>query len=294
MTTMRFSLAESMIEPSMYVPLVQAAEAAGFDSFVVPDSICYPAESDATYPYNDDGTREFLEGKPFIEPFALIPWLAGVTEAIRFTTFVVKLPIRQPVLVAKQVSSIGVISGGRFGFGVGTSPWPEDYLVTGTEWRKRGARMNEMIEIVNGLQSGEYFEFHGEFYDVPAVKLCPVPVPRVPILVGGHSAMALERAGRLGDGWMHGGGDAEELARMMGVVNESRQRHGRSDEHFEVHAISLDAYTAEGIERLEAAGVTDVIVGFRDAYQAGPDTQTLEEKIGALQWYADEIMARVR
>ncbi|MCY4493691.1 MAG: TIGR03619 family F420-dependent LLM class oxidoreductase [Acidimicrobiaceae bacterium] len=291
---MRFSYAESMIDPTLYAPLVQAAEQAGFDSFVVPDSICYPLDADTTSPYNADGSREFLEGKPFIEPFSLIPSLAAVTERIRFTTFVVKLPIRHPALVAKQVTSIGVITGERFGFGVGTSPWREDYDVTGVPWERRGARMDECIEIINGLQSGDFFGYSGDFYEIPEIQLCPVPAQRVPILVGGHSAMALERAGRLGDGWIHAGGDPDELARMMSVVEESRRRHDRADQPFEVHAISVDAYDPEGIERLEAAGVTDVIVGFRDAYSPGPDTQPLDEKLAALQWYADEILAKVR
>jgi probable F420-dependent oxidoreductase len=291
---MRFSLAESMIEPSMYAPLVQAAEAAGYDSFVVPDSICYPQEGESQYPYNADGTREFLDDKPFIEPFSLIPALAAVTETIRFTTFVVKLPIRHPVLVAKQVTSVGVITGGRFGFGVGTSPWQEDYAITQVPWARRGARMDECIQVINGLGTGDFFGFSGEFYEFPAAKLCPVPDQKVPILVGGHSKMALARAGRLGDGWMHAGGDAEELSRMMGVVNEHRAEAGRGDEPFEVHAISIDAYSPEGVERLEAAGVTDCIVGFRDAYQPGPDPQTLDEKLTAMQWFADEVIAKFR
>ena len=291
---MRFSYAESMIDPTMYAPLVQAAEAAGFDSFVVPDSICYPLDADTKYPYNADGSREFLEGKPFIEPFSLIPSLAAATERIRFTTFVVKLPIRHPALVAKQVTSVGVITGGRFGFGVGTSPWREDYDMTGVPWERRGARMDECIEIINGLQNGEFFGYSGDFYEIPEIQLCPVPEERVPILVGGHSAMALERAGRLGDGWIHAGGDPGELARMMSVVEESRRHHDRADQPFEVHAISVDAYSPEGIERLEAAGVTDVIVGFRDAYSPGPDTQPLDEKLAALHWYADEILSKVR
>src|SRR5882672_8727472 len=101
---MRFSYAESMTDPSFYLPLARAAEEAGFTSFVVPDSICYPRDSDSTYPYTDDGNREFLEDKPFIEPFSLIPAMAAVTERLRFTTFVVKLPIRNPVLVAKQAT----------------------------------------------------------------------------------------------------------------------------------------------------------------------------------------------
>ncbi|MCH1435705.1 MAG: TIGR03619 family F420-dependent LLM class oxidoreductase [Acidimicrobiales bacterium] len=291
---MRFSYAEPMIDPSLYSPLAQRAEALGFDSMVVPDSIMYPAESDSTYPYTADGNREFLEDKPFIEPFTLIPALAAVTERLRFTTFVVKLPIRHPVIVAKQVTSVGVITGGRFGFGVGTSPWPEDYAATGSAWERRGRRMNEMIEIINGLGSGNYFEYHGDFYDIEAMKMCPVPDERVPILIGGHSNMALTRAATLGDGWMHAGGDAEELSRMMTVINERRAEHGRADLPFEVHAISLDAYSVEGIERLEAAGVTDVIVGFRDAYQPGPDTQTLDEKVSMMEWYAAEIIDKLR
>ncbi len=291
---MRFSYAEPMIDPSFYAPLARKAEELGFDSMVVPDSIMYPAESDSTYPYTADGDREFLEGKPFIEPFTLIPALAAVTERLRFTTFVVKLPIRNPVIVAKQVTSVGVITGGRFGFGVGTSPWPEDYVATDSAWERRGKRMNEMIEIINGFASGEYFEYHGEFYDLAPMKMCPVPEQRVPILIGGHSNMALTRAAVLGDGWMHAGGDAEELARMMDVIQERRVEHGRADHPFEVHAISLDAYSPEGLERLEAAGVTDVIVGFRDAYQPGPDTQTLDEKVSMMEWYASEIIANVR
>jgi alkanesulfonate monooxygenase SsuD/methylene tetrahydromethanopterin reductase-like flavin-dependent oxidoreductase (luciferase family) len=72
---------------------------------VVPDSICYPEHADSVYPFNPDGTREFLEDKPFLEPFSLIPALGAVTERIRFITFVLKLPVRHPVLVAKQATS---------------------------------------------------------------------------------------------------------------------------------------------------------------------------------------------
>ena len=74
---------------------------------VIPDSICYPRDADSKYPYNPDGTREFLEDKPFLEPFSLIPALGAVTSRLRFTTFVVKVPVRNPVLLAKQVDLDG-------------------------------------------------------------------------------------------------------------------------------------------------------------------------------------------
>jgi len=181
----RFSLAETMCDPSHYAPLARAAEAAGFHAYTLPDSIAYPQESDSRYPYTPDGRREFLEDKPFLCPFSLIPCLAAQTTTLEFHTFVVKMPIRHPVLLAKQAASVAVLSGGRFHLGVGSSPWPEDYRITGVPWARRGRRMDEMI------------------------------------------------------------------------------------------------------------GVTDVVVGFRNAYVMGPDTMALEHKIAAIARYGQKIIARL-
>ena len=135
---MRFTYAEAMTDPSYYLPLAQAAEAAGFDGFLVPDSICYPAESEATYPYTADGDRGFIEDKPFLEPFSIIPAMGAVTERIRFVISVLKLTVRHPVLVAKQAASTAVLTNDRLTLGVGTSPWPEDYEVCDVPFERRG------------------------------------------------------------------------------------------------------------------------------------------------------------
>ena len=291
---MRFSYIESMCDPAYYLPLARAVEDAGWDSFAVPDSICYPEASDSRYPYTADGNREFLDGKPFIEPFTLIPAMAAVTSRIRFVTFVVKLPIRHPVLVAKSVTSVAYMSNNRFGFGVGLSPWPDDFAVCGQEWKGRGKRMDEMIEIIRGLGTGDYFGYQGKYYDIEPVKLCPVPSEPVPILIGGHSEPALRRAARTGDGWIHAGGDGQELEGYLKRLQEFRREYGRDSEPFEIHVISLDAYTPDGIKRLEDLGVTDVIVGFRNSYTLEQDTQTLEQKIAALRSYADTVIAAYR
>ena len=288
---MRFTFAESMCDPSHYVPLALEAERAGYHSFTVPDSICYPQESDSKYPYTPDGDRHFLEGKPFIEPFVLMAALGAVTETLRFTTFVVKLPIRQPVLVAKQAASLAVMIGERFAFGVGLSPWPEDFAVTGTEWKNRGARMDEMIEIIRGITSGEFFAYQGKHYQIPSLKICPVPKRPIPILIGGHAEPALKRAARLGDGWMHAGGDAAALDGYLARLGELRREHGREKLPFEVHVIAMEAYTLDGVKRLEEKGVTDCIVGFRNAYET--DTMPLQQKIDALRGYADRIIAKL-
>src|SRR5215469_16784600 len=165
---MRFSYAESMTDPSFYAPLACAAEEAGYHSMVIPDSICYPRHATSTYPYNPDGSREFLEDKPFLEPFSLIPALGAVTSRLRFTTFVLKLPVRDPVLTAKQATSVAVLTGGRLVLGVGVSPWREDYEVLGVDWASRGRRMDESIEILRGLAAGGYFEHHGTVFDLPS------------------------------------------------------------------------------------------------------------------------------
>ncbi|HSZ45456.1 MAG TPA: TIGR03619 family F420-dependent LLM class oxidoreductase [Streptosporangiaceae bacterium] len=291
---MRFCYAESMTDPSFYAPLARAAEDAGYDSMVIPDSICYPEQSVSVYPFNPDGTREFLEDKPFLEPFSLIPALGAVTERLRFITFVLKLPVRHPVLVAKQVTSTAVLTGNRLVLGVGTSPWREDYDVMGVPWARRGLRMDEELAILQGLSAGGYFEFHGEVFDIPAIKIAPVPTQPVPILIGGHGEAALRRAARSGDGWLHGGGDPAQLPGMLARLAELRAEEGTADRPFEVHVISMDAYTADGIRRLEEQGVTDVIVGFRWPYHVGPDTEALEAKLGKLRRYADDVIAKIR
>ena len=290
---MRFSYAESMVDPSYYLPLARAADEAGYDSFVVPDSICYPEVSDTTYPFNPDGSREFLEDKPFLEPFSIIPAMGAVTDTLRFVTFVVKLPIRHPVLITKQITSTAVLTDDRLVLGVGTSPWPEDYEIADVPWARRGKRMDEMITIIRGLTAGGFYEFHGEIFDVPSLKMCPTPRRPVPILIGGHHEAALTRAAVDGDGWLHGGGDPADLPGLLDRLAILRKEHGTEDKPFEVHVISADAYTPDGIHRLEELGVTDVIVGFRWPYGVEQDTEPLQTKIDNLRRFADTVIANV-
>lgn len=288
---MRFTFAEAMTDPSYYIPLAKAAEAAGYHAMTIPDSVAYPFESDSKYPYTPDGNREFLDGKSFIEAFVMAGALCAATTTLKFNFFVLKLPIRPPALVAKQAGSVAALFDNRLGLGVGTSPWPEDYELMGVPFAKRGKRMDECIEIIKGLTSGEYFEFHGEFYDIPKTRMLPAPTKPIPILVGGHAEAALRRAARC-DGWMHGGGQPEELDRLIKRLNEIREEEARTGP-FEIHVISTDAYTLDGIKRLEDKGVTDVIVGFRYPYIMGEDTEPLDTKIGHLERFAEKVIAKL-
>jgi alkanesulfonate monooxygenase SsuD/methylene tetrahydromethanopterin reductase-like flavin-dependent oxidoreductase (luciferase family) len=196
--------------------------------------------------------------------------------------------------MAKQVSSTAVLTDNRLLLGVGTSPWPEDYTVCGVPWEGRGKRMDEMIEVMRGLMAGGFFEYHGDVFDLPSIKMSPTPSKPVPILIGGHHEAALKRAAISGDGWLHGGGDPADLPGLLERLAELRRQHGTDAKPFEVHVISLDAYSPKGVRRLEDLGVTDVIVGFRWPYVPEQDTESLQTKIDSLQRFSDDVIAQVR
>ena len=165
----------------------------------------------------------------------------------------------------------------------------------GVPWARRGKRMDECMDILRGLTGGDYFGYDGEFFSFPPLKQTPAPTEPIPLLVGGHSDAALRRAVRKGDGWMHAGGDGEELDRLLNRLAEIRKEEGdtRDSSQFEVHAISYDAYTPDGVKRLADKGVTDCIVGFRVPYITGPDNEPLGTKIRHLEMFAKKVIAKV-
>jgi probable F420-dependent oxidoreductase len=286
---MKFSYQVGLSDADHYLPQARAAEAAGFDGITIPDSICYPQEASSKYPYNKDGSREFLESVPFIESLIAVAAMAAVTENIRFATFVYKLAVRQAPVVAKQVQGIQALSGNRFDFGIGISPWEEDFAVCGVPWEKRGKRFDEQIDILRGLETGEYFGYNGEAHVMPANKMNPVPTEPTPLLIGGHTEPALKRAARVGDGWMCAGANMEELTAYIRRINQLREEYGTTDKRFQVFTTGQNAFTKEGLEELESIGVTSVVIGFRNVYEMEPD-KSLEEKIQMLEWYAGEFI----
>ncbi|HKK53338.1 MAG TPA: LLM class flavin-dependent oxidoreductase, partial [Myxococcota bacterium] len=208
---------------------------------------------------------------------------------IKFHTGVLKLPIRDPVLVAKQVSSLAVFTNERFVFGVGLSPWIEDFQACSQDWKSRGRRMDEMIQIIRGLMSGEYFEWHGEYYDIPRIKMCPTPSGCPPIIIGGHSMPAYRRAARYADGFSFISLSEEELVERIGILRDLRKEYGRENDPLIISA-GMPVFTIDDMKRLEELGVTDLAVGYRNPYQ--PDTMTLQSKIDWVKRFGDEVIAK--
>ena len=151
--------------------------------------------------------------------------------------------------------------------------------------------MDEQIMILKGLMDGNYFGYKGEFYDIPEIKLCPVPSKPVPILIGGHSNLALKRAARIGDGWISAGLTIEDTEIFINKINDYREEFGTlSNTNFQFQVMGEAAYSPDGIKKLEDLGATEVIVAFRNAYEGGPDNRTLDGMIAEINWYAEEVI----
>jgi probable F420-dependent oxidoreductase len=275
------------------VPMARAAEAAGFDTIAMPDSVFFPEHVSADYPYSADGGRFWEPDTPFVDPFVGISAMMGVTERIHFVTNVVKLPIRDPLLVSKQLSSMAALSGNRMAIGVGLSWIPEEFAWTHTDMRTRGRRADEMIEIIKLICAGrgpEWVEYHGEFYDFDRLMMAPAPNAPLPIYVGGLSEPGLRRAARLADGWISVQNTEAEIVDAIAALDRYRVECGRTSEPFEVNALCTDVFDLDGFRRLAEAGVTELQVV--PWYFTGKDPDDLANRIDSLAWWADEIMAK--
>lgn len=292
---MRFTVPLPMMPADHYVPMAKAAEEHGFDSIAVPDSVFYPETVSGEYPFSADGGRWWPAETPFLDPFVAIPAMAAVTERITFFTNVLKLPLRHPLLVAKQVASIAALSGDRFRLGVGISWIPEEFAWTGTEMRTRGARTDEAIEIIRLVCAGggpAWVEHHGQHYDFDRLMIAPAPEQPVRVLVGGHSDFAMRRAARLGDGWISANVMATELEELVARLHGHLADAGRSPEGFEVNGLAMDVLDADGFRRLGAAGVTECQVV--PWYFYGGDPNDLGVQLDSLRRFADEVLGELR
>ncbi len=285
---MRFTLILSQGEYEDYQAIAPAAEAAGFTSIAIPDSVFFPKSTESEYPYNDTETiRGYISATPFIEPFIAMSWMAAVTKTLRFYPSVLKVPIRQPLILAKTLSSLAVLSGNRIALGAGLSPWREDFAYNGVRFERRGRLMDQCIAIIRAALTGDFVEHHSEDYDFGPMKMNPVPSQPVPILIGGHARPALERAARLGDGWISANIGREELRDLIGQINTLRTQYGTASKPgFEIHATDISASGVDDYHRLGEIGVTDATVGFYGRV-------TRQEAVDRVRRFGDTIIAKM-
>ena len=258
--------------------LAQTAEALGFDSVWVSDHIVIPASIASPYPYSPDGAFRLGPSAPYLEPLTALTYLAGCTETIRLGTHVLILPYRNPVVTAKILASLDVLSGGRVDLGIGVGWMEEEFQALGHDYfARRGAVTDEQIRVLRSLWTEDTPSFDGEFYSFPPIGAYPHPVqrPHPPIWVGGHSRAAIRRAARLGDGWLPIGARPpadlrpEEIAAGLALLREEAERAGRAAAAIEVcFSANVTFADASQDERAPFSGAPGQIAADFRRYQA--------------------------
>lgn len=290
---MKFSVSIAMADPAHYVPIAKAAEEIGYDAIVLPDSIFYSEDVSAPYPYTQDGKRMWGPETPWMDPIVAAAAMASATERIFFYTSVLKLAVRNPVLVAKQVASLAVLSNYRFGLGAGLGWLPEEFEWCGEKYATRGPRMDEALDILRLIWGGGMVSYEGEHYRFGKIQMSPAPAKKIPIYLGGHTPPGLTRAAKRGDGWSSAMLPAKKLVEMARQLRALRKEHGLENEPFEIQGVVTDVFAADGFKRLEEEGVTDIICVpwiFSGVPMQGGEVQA---KIDGMKRFYDTVVSKV-
>ena len=180
----------------------QRLDELGVHSGWVSDHVCWPADIEPNYPYTDDGSFPAANDMAWLEPISTLMFVAGCTENLKLGTTVLILPYRLPVITAKQLATLDVLSGGRLILGVGVGWMKEEAEVLGMPFDHRGARSNEQLDIFSALFTDEQPGYQGDYYQIPPVKFEPKPIQSpVPVWVGGATDAAFRRVAKYGQGF---------------------------------------------------------------------------------------------
>jgi probable F420-dependent oxidoreductase len=258
-------------DPVWMTRFVRHAEACGFESVYTVEHVVVPGRYDEAYPYSDSGRMPLAVDCPIPDPLDLLAFLAARTERIRLGTGVMVVPHHHPLILAKRLATIDVLSGGRMLLGAGVGWMREELESTGVDFSRRGARLDETLEAMRALWALPPYEkgagapgasFHGEFFDFDDVWSEPRPVRPggVPIHIGGHSEAAARRCGRLGDGFHPLGLDDDELVQRWELARRTAEEHGRDPEALELSVtVGLGSVDPAAVERFAALGVHRIV-----------------------------------
>ena len=185
-----------------FVARATIAEELGFDTIGLSDHIVEPVSVKSPYPYNAEGSFPGVRHSLWVDAVVSLSFIAAATTTVEVATSVLVLPLREPLTLAKQIASIDALSGGRVALGIGSGWLEEEFNALGVDFSSRGRRTDDHVALLRMAWKGQVSHFSGQTYDLPVdVLFEPQPAHFIPILIGGSSAPALRRAGKLADGW---------------------------------------------------------------------------------------------
>ncbi len=262
--------------PEALEALLQRGEALGFDSVMIADHVVFPTTIKSKYPYTVSGA--FPGQGDALEQLTLVTFAAAKTRRLRLVTSVMIVPYRNPVVTAKALATIDVLSHGRITVGVGVGWLREEFeALESPDFDRRGAATDEYLKVYKALWTKSPVSFSGEFYHFEELRCEPLPVqkPHPPIWIGGHSPAAIRRAARLGDGWHPVGANPAvplrpvELKASLDELHRLTEAAGRDPKALTI-SFKAPVYDAKLVaataERRPFAGTTEQIAGDIDTY----------------------------
>ncbi len=233
---MKFWCATAFMNTRELVHISHLLDQAGYHGLMISDHLCYPKELTSKYPYSPhpDGRPIWEPDASWPDPFVLIGAMSSVTTNLHFTTNVYIAGHRPILQVAKEVATAAVLTDGRVALGVGAGWMKEEFDLQGQDYSTRGKRLNEMIPALRELWKGGWVEWHGEYFDIPALTLEPHPPTPVPIYTGGHTDAALKRAAKYADGWIGNAYPWDQAAVHIGRLKELLAQEDRDTSQFEI------------------------------------------------------------
>jgi probable F420-dependent oxidoreductase len=232
---MMFANIGASMSPEGATAVAQYAEQAGFESLWTVEHVVVPGGYESKYPYNRSGRMAGGEDAPIPDPLIWLAYVAAKTERIKLATGMLILPQRSPLITAKELSTLDVLSNGRVMLGVGIGWLREEFEAIGVPFEGRGKRAVEAIEAMRVLWSEDQPSYHGETVSFQDARMWPKPVHRrIPVHLGGHGEVAARRAGRLADGFFPGRSNPDEVKPLLELMRRSAEESGRNPDAIEL------------------------------------------------------------
>ncbi len=309
---MKFGLTLANMGPTAHreslLGMARLGQELEFDSIWVGDHVFIPYNSQPLYPYSASGRFGVQPQHNLFDPLVTLAYMAGVVETPMLGVGVLVAPYRNPVLTAKMLATLDVLSGGRLVFGAGVGWNRDEFDALEASYPDRGKVTDEYVQIFKELCTTDRLDFRGEHYQLSNVAFYPRPVqkPHPPVWVGGYSLSALRRTVRLGDAWFPSNIDPLSLAGRLATLRHLCQEAGRDPESIEIavqvnnigfgdagseedgHVVPLKGtpeQMREKVTQYEDVGVTHLVLGMKRT--------TIEEMVRTTERFADEVRAKL-
>jgi probable F420-dependent oxidoreductase len=255
--------------------MARTAEALGFESLWCAEHPIMPVHSTSRFPGSPDGVIPESYAH-FVDPFVALARASGVTTKLRLGTGITLVPERNPLLLAKEISTLDLFSGGRFLFGIGTGWHREETTIMGGDFDHRWSQAREAVLVMKELWTKPEAEYHGKYYDFPPVKSYP------PVILGGHAKSVLQRVVEWGDGWLPNRATPEEVEAGRAKLHTAAKQAGRDPSSITISVFGQPP-DRELVRRFHDAGADRVIIR--------PATANTEQEMRAeLERIADAVI----